>query len=81
MSTIAKGNAAEARVIAAMESAGIVTLIPFGGGCPFDVAVLLPDDRCALTEGRLRLEPTRNNQRLGVRMAEDYAFERWFASL
>jgi hypothetical protein len=33
------------------------------------------------TKGWLRLEPTRNNQRVGVRMAEDYKFERWASSL
>ena len=29
----------------------------------------------------LRLEPTRNNQRIGIRMAEDYTFERWLESV
>ena len=137
VSTIAKGNAAEAAVVHALETAGIVTLLPFGGGCPFDVAALLPDDRllriqvkcgrvrnrCVIfnthatdhgrgrlhyrgradligvyvaeldaifivdvheipvAAGRLRLEPTRNNQQLGVRYAEDYTFDRWLDSL
>ena len=29
------------------------------------------------SDGRLRLEPTRNNQRRGVRFARDYEIERW----
>ena len=28
-------------------------------------------------EGRLRLAPTQNNQRSGVRLAKDYEFRRW----
>jgi hypothetical protein len=137
MSTIAKGNAAEAAVILALESVHVITLVPFGGGCPFDVAALLPDDRllriqvkcgrvrkgcvifnshstdhgrgpldyrgradlfgvyvqeldrvfvvpvdeCPPNYGWLRLEPTKNNQRRGIRLAEDYSFERWAAAL
>jgi hypothetical protein len=137
VSTIAKGNAAEAAVVHALEKAGIVTLLPFGGGCPFDVAALtlgddllrvqvkcgrvrqgcvefnaystdhgrgpvpyhgradligvyvpaldrvfmVPVGDCPPSKPRLRLEPTRNNQRLRVRFAEDYAFERWLETL
>lgn len=38
-------------------------------------------NECPISEGRLRLEPTRNNQRKRIRFAEDYSFERWIASL
>ena len=31
----------------------------------------------ALDEGRLRLEPTRNNQRRRIRWAVEYAIDRW----
>jgi hypothetical protein len=31
--------------------------------------------------GSLRLRPTRNNQRLGIRFAADYSFENWIAGL
>ena len=36
-----------------------------------------PDRRSRRTEGRLRLEPTRNNQKLGIRFAADYEIDRW----
>jgi hypothetical protein len=124
-------------LIARLEHAGVSTLLPFGGGCPFDIAALLPDDQivriqvksgrvrggcvlwnthatdhgrgalhyrgradyfgifveaiersfmvpvddCPLTQGSLRLVPTRNNQRLRIRLADDYSFERWAANL
>lgn len=29
-------------MVSALEANGIVTLLPFGGGCPFDIAALLP---------------------------------------
>ena len=38
-------------------------------------------DDCPNYIGHLRLAPPRNNQRIGVRLAEDYSFERWAASL
>lgn len=38
---------------------------------------LVPIDAVADTEGRLRLEPTRNNQRRRVRLAADYEIEQW----
>ena len=38
---------------------------------------MVPVDECALYRGYLRLEPPRNNQRRGVRMAEDYTFAAW----
>jgi PD-(D/E)XK nuclease superfamily protein len=42
-----------------------------------DTVYLVPVDELATFEGRLRLQPTRNNQRCGVRMAADYEIDRW----
>lgn len=137
MSTIVRGNAAEAAVLHAFAVAGIPTLIPFGDGLPIDLAGVMPDDSilrvqvksgrvrndcvefntsstdhgrgrqhyrgradviavhvaemdrifivpvedCARFRGYLRLASPRNNQRRGVRRAEDYTFERWVAAL
>jgi hypothetical protein len=50
----------------------------FGVYFPRTSAVyLVPIDAVATTEGRLRLEPTRNNQRMGIRFAADYEIGRW----
>jgi hypothetical protein len=38
---------------------------------------LVPVSEMIAWEGRLRLEPTRNNQRKGVRFARDYEIDRW----
>ena len=38
---------------------------------------VVPVDDCPTYTGFLRLDPPRNNQRRGVRFADDYAFERW----
>jgi PD-(D/E)XK endonuclease len=38
---------------------------------------LVPIEAVAPTEGRLRVEPTRNNQRRHIRAAADYEVERW----
>jgi hypothetical protein len=38
---------------------------------------LIPVEAVARTEGRLRIEPTRNNQRKRIRFAADYEIERW----
>jgi hypothetical protein len=38
---------------------------------------LVPIDAVADFEGRLRLEPARNNQRKGVRFAEEFEIDRW----
>jgi PD-(D/E)XK endonuclease len=38
---------------------------------------LVPISAVANTEGRLRLEPARNNQRCGIRLAADYDIDRW----
>ena len=137
MSTIARGNAAEANVIAAFEDADLRVYVPFGGGAPADLLVALHDDRivrvqvkasrirngcvrfntCSTDHGRgrmsyvgrvdllavyspdlqqvfaipvescprfvcsLRLEPTANNQQVGVRFAADHTLERWLGSL
>ena len=45
MSTIARGNTAEAAVLKAFITAGLEVLVPFGGGSPFDLAVGLHDER------------------------------------
>ena len=46
---------------------------------PRDSMYLVPIDAVADTEGRLRLEPARNNQQRRVRLAVDYEVERWTA--
>jgi PD-(D/E)XK endonuclease len=38
---------------------------------------MVPVEDCPVSLGCLRLDAPRNNQRLGVRFAADYAFERW----
>ena|ERR1043166_3375581 len=132
MSTIARGNAAEAVVLSALVQRGFEALVPFGSGHSYDLVVdlgstflrvqckrawasagclmfnsrstdhgrgsqsyrgladifgvyfpptesvyLVPIEAVAEFEGRLRLEPTRNNQRKRVRMAAGYAIDRW----
>jgi PD-(D/E)XK endonuclease len=50
----------------------------FGVYFPRDRAVyLVPIDAVAESEGRLRLEPTRNNQRRGIRFAADFEIGHW----
>jgi hypothetical protein len=44
---------------------------------PRDAIYLVPIDTVPGRIGRLRLEPTKNNQRRGVRFAENYAIGRW----
>jgi hypothetical protein len=44
---------------------------------PNDSVYLVPLDRVAGFNGRLRLEPTRNNQRRGITMAADFEIDRW----
>jgi hypothetical protein len=44
---------------------------------PRQAVYLVPIDGVANFEGRLRLEPTRNNQRRGIRMAADFGIDRW----
>jgi hypothetical protein len=41
---------------------------------------MVPVDDCPVYTGILRLDAPRNNQRRGVRFAEDYALERWLES-
>jgi hypothetical protein len=41
---------------------------------------MVPVDDCPVYMGVLRLDAPRNNQRRGVRFAEDYALERWLES-
>ena len=50
----------------------------FGVYFPRDQSVyLVPIDAVAESEGRLRLEPTRNHQKRGIRFAADYEIGRW----
>lgn len=44
---------------------------------PSESVYLLPIDAVADSEGRLRLEPARNNQRRRIRLAADYEIDRW----
>jgi hypothetical protein len=44
---------------------------------PSQSVYLVPIDAVAQFEGRLRLEPTRNNQRRRVRPAADFEIDRW----
>lgn len=44
---------------------------------PGEQVYLVPIDGVAEFEGRLRLEPTRNNQSKGIRFAAQYELERW----
>lgn len=132
MHSAARGNAAEAAILAAFIKRDYFVLIPFGDGQPYDLAVdlgtrilrvqckrawsdrgcvvfnthstdhgtgrksyigradllgvyfppldsvyLVPIDAIRSVAGRLRLEPTRNNQRRGIRMAAGYEIDRW----
>ena len=44
---------------------------------PLDSVYLVPIDGVANFKGRLRLEPTRNNQRRRIRLAADFEIARW----
>jgi PD-(D/E)XK endonuclease len=44
---------------------------------PTHSVYLVPIEAVARFEGRLRLEPSLNNQRVGVRYALDYEIDRW----
>jgi PD-(D/E)XK endonuclease len=48
---------------------------------PSGLIYLVPVEAVARFEGRLRLTPTRNNQRKGIRMAADFEIERWTVDL
>jgi hypothetical protein len=53
----------------------------FGIYFPPDESVyLVPIDAVTRFSGRLRLEPTRNNQRRGVRLAAGFEIDRWTAN-
>jgi hypothetical protein len=137
MTTVARGNAAEAAVLHALASAGIHVLVPFGDGLAFDLAAVMPNDgsivRIQVKSGRIRngcvrfntcgsdhgagrqdyrgradalavhvnesgavymiavddcpaytcqlgLGSPRNNQHIGVRLAENYSLQRWLQS-
>jgi hypothetical protein len=47
---------------------------------PLARVFMVPVDDCPSYTGYLRLDPTRNNQRRRVRLADDYAFETWAES-
>jgi PD-(D/E)XK endonuclease len=49
----------------------------FGVYFPPRDSVYLVVDSIAESEGRLRLEPARNNQRQRIRLAADFEIERW----
>jgi PD-(D/E)XK endonuclease len=59
--------------------------LPYGGLAdifgvyfpPRDSVYLVPVDAIAESEGRLRLEPARNNQRRRIRLAADFELARW----
>lgn len=44
---------------------------------PTSTVYLVPLDAVAAFEGRLRLEPARNNQRRRIRLAADFEIDRW----
>jgi PD-(D/E)XK endonuclease len=44
---------------------------------PRDQVYLVPIDGVAAFGGRLRLEPTRNNQKRGIRFAADFEIDQW----
>jgi len=46
---------------------------------PLRSVYLVPIDGVAEFEGRLRLDPPRNNQRKGIRFASDFEIDRWSA--
>jgi hypothetical protein len=43
--------------------------------------LMVPVEDCIPFRGRFRIDPTRNNQRSGVRFAADYLLEKWIARL
>jgi len=53
----------------------------FGVYCPeLDAVFLVPVDQVGVTEATLRTCPTKNGQRKGVRLAEDYVLGKWAVS-
>jgi PD-(D/E)XK endonuclease len=57
MRTVLQGNAAEAAVLQAFAGAGFYVLVPFGGGLPFDLGVVMPGGeflRIQVKTGRVR---------------------------
>ncbi len=46
-----------------------------------DSVFMVPVSECPSYVGSLRLRPTRNNQRRGIRFAADYSFENWIRRL
>jgi PD-(D/E)XK nuclease superfamily protein len=57
MSTVIRGNAAEAAVLQVLTAVGIQVLVPFGDGLPFDLGGVAPDGRVLRVQvksGRVR---------------------------
>jgi hypothetical protein len=83
MGSASRGNAAEAAVLHALVKRGLDVFVRFGSGHPFDLFPAVGGgfpfaDRCvAATEGRLRFEPPRNNQRKRIRMAAEFEISAW----
>ena len=46
-----------------------------------DAVFMVPVGECPTYHGLLRLRPTRNNQRRGIRFAADYDLEKWIDGL
>jgi len=78
VSTLVRGNAAEAAVLHALIEAGIPVLVPFGDGLPFDLEA---QHLSVWSYAGERLVAPRNNQRRRIRFAEDYSIEAWVGSL
>src|SRR5215467_8606638 len=81
--TNVKGNISESAALNAFTKAGFVVSVPFGNGAPYDLieTVYLVPTLGALTEGRLRVSSTKNNQRQNVRWANNFEFETFLKNL
>jgi hypothetical protein len=87
MGSASRGNAAEAAVLHALVKRGLDVFVPFGSGHLFDLfgvyfppseeVFLTPIDALAATEGRLRFEAPRINQRKRIRMAAEFEISAW----
>jgi hypothetical protein len=133
MVTAIRGNTSESAVLHGFLKRGFHVMLPFGGGCPFDLVAasddgvliriqvktgwaeggcvafnthstdhgrgpgtyrgkadlfgvyfspldqvyLVPVEAVGVSECRLRIEPSKNNQRRRVNLAEDFRIERW----
>jgi hypothetical protein len=73
--TNVKGNVSESAALNAFSKVGFVISLPFGK------TVYLVPSLGALTEGRLRVSSTKNNQQQNVRWAKDFEFETFLKNL